>query len=220
MQKLSIPPEEFLTEYGSTLVSLGKADEAITHLKRSLAARPTADAAVSLSQAFLQIGETPQAVTNWELALKLNPVAHRASEGLADVALREGDAQKALEWLSPLEENGTLEPATAYLFQQIYQRLGDQKKAAVWQARTAQLRKRNQVASVVERLQIEAPNSYWAQIARAYRFAEAGNWSEAESVLQQVRDDDTLHPFVQQLTSAVKARAPLPPLEGIPVQNF
>ena len=141
MQKLSIPPEEFLTEYGSTLVSLGKADEAITHLKRSLAARPTADAAVSLSQAFLQIGETPQAVTNWELALKLNPVAHRASEGLADVALREGDAQKALEWLSPLEENGTLEPATAYLFQQIYQRLGDQKKAAVWQARTAQLAK-------------------------------------------------------------------------------
>ena len=220
LRKLTIPPEEFLTAYGSTLVSLGKGDEAIKVLKRSLETRATADAAVSLGQAYLQIGETEQAVAHWEQALTLNPGAHRACEGLADVALREGNAQKALDWLSPLEDSATLEPATTYLFQQAYSRLGDVKKAAVWQARTAQLRKRKQVASVVDRLIVEAPSSYWAQIVRAYRFAEAGNWSEAEGVLQQVRDNDTPHPFVQQLESAVKARGKLPPLEGIPVQNF
>ena len=220
MRKLTIPPEDFLTQYGSTMVSLGKGDEAIPLLQRSLEARATADAAVSLGQAYLQIGDTEQAVASWERALKLNPEAHRACEGLADQALRAGNAQQALDWLSPLEESATLEPATAYMFQRAYQRLGDQKKAAVWQARAAQLRKRNQVAAVVDRLQLEAPTSYWAQIVRAFRFAEAGNWSEAEGVLQQVRDNDTPHPFVQQLESAVKARGKLPPLEGIPVQSF
>ncbi|TXT28095.1 MAG: hypothetical protein FD138_2643 [Planctomycetota bacterium] len=220
LRKLTIPPEEFLTEYGSTLVSLGKGDEAIKILKRSLETRPMADAAVSLGQAYLQIGETEQAIANWELAVTLNPDAHRALEGLADQALRAGNAQKALEWLGPLENSATLEPATTYLFQQAYQRLGDLQKAAVWQARTTQLRKRNQVAAVIDRLQVEAPNSYWAQIARAYRFAESGNWSEAAELLQQVRDGETTHPFVQQLATAVKARGKLPPLEGMPVQNF
>lgn len=220
LRKLTIPPEDFLTEYGSTLVSLGKGDEAIKILKRGLETRPMADAAVSLGQAYLQIGDTQQAIANWELAVTLNPDAHRALEGLADQALRAGNAQKALEWLGPLENSATLEPATTYLFQQAYQRLGDLQKAAVWQARTTQLRKRNQVAAVIDRLQVEAPNSYWAQIARAYRFAESGNWSEAAELLQQVRDGETTHPFVQQLATAVKARGKLPPLEGMPVQNF
>ena len=220
LHALPIPPEEFLTEYGSTLVSLGRGDSAITHLRRSLEIRPTAEAAVSLGQAFLQIGETEPAATNWKLALTLNPKSHRACEGLADFALRDGNAQKALEWLRPLEEGATLEPTTAYLFQQIHQRLGNTEKAAVWQTRTAQLRKRNQVAAVIERLQVEAPSSYWAQVARAYRFAEAGNWSEANGVLQQVRDDDSPHSFVQQLTSAIKTRGTLPPLEEIPIRNF
>lgn len=220
LRALPIPPEEFLTEYGGTLVSLGRGDEAITLLQRSLETRPTADAAVSLGQAFLQIGETERAVANWELALTLNPSAHRACEGLADLALRDGNVRQALEWLSPLEESATLEPTTAYLFQQIYQRSGELKKAAIWQDRTAQLRKRKQVAAVIERLQVEAPSSYWAQVARAYRFAEAGNWSEAEGVLQQVRDDDAPQAFVRQLTSAIKARGTLPPLEEIPIRNF
>lgn len=220
LRKLTVPPEEFLTEYGSTLVSLGKGDEAIKVLKRSLENRPMADAAVSLGQAYLQIGDTQQAAANWELAVKLNPAANRALEGLADLALREGNAQKALEWLSPLQESATLEPATTYLFQQAYQRSGDLQKAEVWKARTAQLRKRNQVAAVIDRLQVEAPNSYWAQIARAYRFAEVGNWSEAEGLLQQLRDNETPHPFVQQLSTAVKTHGKLPPLEGMPVQNF
>lgn len=220
LRTLTIPPEEFLTEYGSTLVSLGKGDEAIQVLKRSLEVRPMADTAVSLGQAHLQIGESEQAAANWELALKLNPAANRAREGLADLALRGGNAQKALEWLSPLQESALLEPATTYLFQQAYQRSGDLQQAEVWKARTAQLRRRNQVAAVIDRLQVEAPNSYWAQVARAYRFAEAGNWSEAEGLLQQVRDDETPHPFVQRLSAAVKARGTLPSLEGMPVQNF
>ncbi len=220
LQGLSIPPEDFLSEYGSTLVSLGRSDEAVSLLKRSLETRATPEAAVSLGQAFLQLGETQQAVANWERAVELAPQSHRARESLADIALREGHAQEALGWLHPLEDSAKLEPATAYLFQRIYQRSGDTAKAAIWQTRTAQLRERREVESVVDRLQIEAPTSYWAQIARAYRFAETGNWSEAQGLLQQIRGEDSPHTFAQQLMKAVKTRGPLPPLEEFPIPSY
>ena len=220
LRGLSISPEEFLSAYGGTLVSLGRSDEAVGLLKRSLETRATPDAAVSLGQALLQLGETREAVANWELAVKLEPQSHRARESLADIALREGHAQTALEWLQPLEDSAKLEPATAFLLQRIYQRLGDSEKAAIWQARTAQLRRKREVESAVDRLQIEAPHSYWAQIIRAYRFAEAGNWSEAEVLMQQIRDSDSTEAFVQQFRHSVKIHGALPPMETIPIRLF
>ena len=220
LRSLSVPAEEFLSEYGGTLVSLGKSDAAVSILKRSLETRATADAAVSLGQALLQLGKTREAVANWELAVKLEPQSHRARESLADIALREGHAQEALDWLQPLEASTQLEPASAFLLQRIYQRLGDTEKAAVWQTRTAQLRRKREVESAVDRLQIEAPHSYWAQIIRAYRFAESGNWSEASLLMQQVRDNDSQEEFVQQFRIALKTHGALPPLATIPIRLF
>lgn len=220
LRGLSISPEEFLSAYGGTLVSLGRSDEAVGLLKRSLAKRTTLDAAVSLGQALLQLGETREAVTHWELAVKLDPQSHQARESLADIALREGHAQAALEWLQPLEESAKLGPATAFLLQRIYHRLGNTEKAGLWQARTAQLRRKRDVESAVDRLQIEAPHSYWAQIIRAYRFAEGENWSEAEVLLQQIRDTESPEAFVQQFRQSVKTHGALPPLETIPIRLF
>lgn len=220
LQKLSVPAEDFLSQYGGTLVSLGRSDEAVGLLKRSLEIKSTPAAAVSLGQARLQLGDTQQAVAHWKLAVELDPRSHRAREGLADVALREGHAQEALQWLLPLEESPRLEPATAYLFQRIYQRLGESAKAAIWQDRMAELRQQRQIESAVDRLLIEAPTSYWAQVVRAYRFAETGNWLEAQSVLQQLRDDDARHAFVEQFRNAVKTRGTLPPLKEIPIRLF
>jgi tetratricopeptide (TPR) repeat protein len=220
LRGLNIPPEDFLSEYGSTLVSLGRSDEAIGILKRSLETRATAEAAVSLGQAHLQLGETRLAVANWELAVRLAPESHRARESLADLALRDGQPQTALEWLQPLQDSPKLEPATAFLFQQVYQRLGDSEQAAIWQARTARLRRRQEVESAVALLQIESPNSYWAQIVRAYRFAQEGNWSEAQRLLQQLHSTDSKHEFVQHFQNAVKSRGALPPLESIPIRLF
>ncbi|GDY06980.1 hypothetical protein LBMAG52_04660 [Planctomycetia bacterium] len=220
LRALSVPAEDFLTEYGGTLVSLGRSDEAVGLLKRSLEIRATSAAAVSLGQAQLQLGDTQQAVAHWELAVKLDPQSHRAREGLADVALREGHVREALEWLQPLAESPQLEPATAYLFQRIYQRLGESPQAAIWQARTAELRQRREIESAVDRFLMEAPSSYWAQVVRAYRFAESGNWSEAQGVLQQLRDADLQHAFVEQFRSAVRTRGALPPLKEIPIRLF
>ena len=220
LRKLTVPAEDFLSEYGGTLVSLGRSDEAVSLLQRSLETRPTPAAAVSLGQAQLQLGDIQQAAANWKLAVELDPQSHRAREGLADVALREGHAQEALEWLRPLEESPKLEPATTYLFQRIYQRLGESSQAAIWQARTAELRQQREIESAVDRLLIEAPSSYWAQVVRAYRFAETGNWSEAQGTLQQLRDADPRHPFVEQFRSAVRTRGTLPPLKEIPIRSF
>lgn len=220
LRKLSVPAEDFLSQYGGTLVSLGRSDEAVSLLQRSLEIRPTPAAAVSLGQAQLQLGVAQQAVANWKLAVELDPQSHRAREGLADVALREGHAQEALGWLRPLEESARLEPATTYLFQRIYQRLGETSQAAIWQARTAELRQQREIESAVDRLLIEAPSSYWAQVARAYRFAETGNWSEAHGTLQQLRDADPQHAFVEQFRNAVRTRGTLPPLREIPIRLF
>lgn len=220
LRKLTVPAEDFLSEYGGTLVSLGRSDEAVSLLQRSLEIRPTPAAAVSLGQAKLQVGDSQQAVANWELAVKLDPQSHRAREGLADVALREGHVREALEWLRPLEESPRLEPATTYLFQRIYQRLGETSKAAIWQARTAELRQQREIESAVDRLLIEAPSSYWAQVVRAYRFAETGNWSEAHGTLQQLRDAEPQHAFVEQFRNAVRTRGTLPPLREIPIRLF
>lgn len=220
LRKLTVPAEDFLSEYGGTLVSMGRSDEAVSLLKRSLEIRPTPAAAVSLGQAQLQLGDAQQAVANWELAVTLDPQSHRAREGLADVTLREGRVREALEWLRPLEESPRLEPATTYLFQRIYQRLGETSQAAIWQARTVELRRQREIESAVDRLLIEAPSSYWAQVVRAYRFAETGNWSEAQGVLQQLRDADPQHKFVEQFRSAVRTRGTLPPLKEIPIRSF
>jgi tetratricopeptide (TPR) repeat protein len=220
LRKLSVPAEDFLSEYGGTLVSLGRSDEAVGLLKRSLEIRPTPAAAVSLGQAQLQLGDAQQAVADWKLAVELDSQSHRAREGLADVALREGQVQEALEWLRPLEESPRLKPATTYLFQRIYQRLGDSSQAAIWQARTSELRRQQEIESAVDRLLIEAPSSYWASVVRAYRFAETGNWSEAQEVLQQLRDADPQHAFVEQFRNAVRTRGPLPPLVEIPIRSF
>ncbi len=220
LRKLTVPAEDFLSEYGGTLVSLGRSDEAVSLLQRSLKIRRTPAAAVSLGQAQLQLGDAQQAVVHWKLAVELDPQSHRAREGLADVALREGDVKEALEWLRPLEESPRLEPATTYLFQRIYQRLGDTSQAAIWQARTADLRQQREIESAVDRLLIEAPSSYWAQVARAYRFAETGNWPEAQRALQQLRDADPQHAFVEQFRNAVRTRGTLPPLREIPIRLF
>jgi tetratricopeptide (TPR) repeat protein len=220
LRTLTVPVEDFLSQYGGTLVSLGRSDEAIGLLKRSLEKRETPAAAVSLGQAQLQLGDTQQAVANWKLAVKLDPRSHRAREGLADIALREGQAQAALDWLQPLKESPQLEPATTYLFQRIYQRMGDTEQAAIWQARTTELRKQREIEAAVDRLLIEAPSSYWAQVVRAYRLAEAGNWSETQSVLQQLRDTDSPHAFVEQFRNAVRTRGTLPPLKEIPIRLF
>lgn len=220
LRGLNVPAEDFLTSYGETLVSLGRSDEAIGLLKRSLAIRATAAAAVSLGQAQLQLGDTSQAIAQWELAVKLDPQSHRARDGLADLALREGHVREALEWLRPLEESPRLEPTTTYLFQRIYQRLGESDQAAHWQARTAELRQQREIEEAVDRLLIEDPNSYWAQVVRAYRFAETGNWPEAQGMLKQLRDADPQHAFVEQLRSAMKTRGTLPPLKEIPIRLF
>lgn len=220
LRDLPISPEQFLSEYGGTLLGMGRSNDAIPLLKRSLEIRPTASAATALGQAFLQLGDTEQAVAQWELAVKLDPESHRAREGLADLALREGRADQALEWLQPLEDSDKLEPATAFLMQRICQRLGDSEKAAAWQVRANQLRRKREVESAADRLLVEAPSSYWSQIVRAYRVAESGNWLEAQRLLQQVRDVDSPHEFVQQLQNAVKTRGPLPPLEEIPIRSF
>lgn len=220
LRGLPIPPEQFLSEYGGTLLSMGRSNEAIPLLRRSLEIRSTAAAATTLGQAFLHRGETAQAVAHWELAVKLDPRTHRAREGLADIALREGDTQQALEWLKPLEDSNKLESATAFLMQRIFQRLGDVEKAATWQVRANQLRRKREVESAVDRLLVESPSSYWSQIVRAYRVAESGNWSEAQRLLQQVHDGDSPHEFVQQLQSAVKTRGPLPSLDEIPIRLF
>jgi hypothetical protein len=55
---------------------------------------------------------------------------------------------------------------------------------------------------------------------RAYRFAEQGNWIEAEALTEDVLREAPQESFVQELAVAVQRRGELPALEKLPVKLF
>ncbi len=58
------------------------------------------------------------------------------------------------------------------------------------------------------------------QLPVAVDQAETGNWPEAQRALQQLRDADPQHAFVEQFRNAVRTRGTLPPLREIPIRLF
>ncbi len=65
-----------------------------------------------------------------------------------------------------------------------------------------------------------SPHSFWANVARAHRFAALGNWQQAEDMLNELAREAPQDAFVQDLAAAVRKRGDLPPLERLPVKQF
>ena len=88
------------------------------------------------------------------------------------------------------------------------------------QQRTDALRKREQVEETIASILVDDPNSFWAHIIRAHRFAANGNWEEAQAIVEPLASRSPVDPFVADLAQAIRQRSTLPPITRIPLLKF
>jgi tetratricopeptide (TPR) repeat protein len=217
---LQVTPDEFFLQYGRTFQQLGKPAESLAPLKQSAAVRQTPEALILLGNAALQLGKPGNAAQAWERAVRLDPTAGEAREGLANLALQNGQGDVALKWLQPLENDPVLLSSTAYMFQRAYTLLKDDVSTRKWQEITAKKRRAEEIRRDLNNLMKDSPDTFWARAARAHRFAERGNWTEAEVLLKRLLKEGPDETFIIELADAVFRRAELPPIEKIPIEHF
>jgi tetratricopeptide (TPR) repeat protein len=214
-QNLQSPPADFYLQYGQTLLSSGQAEASLEPLKRSAAAQETPDVLVTLGNAALQLGRLDDAKAAWQRALVLDEKNVVAREGLAEVALQARQADAAIKWLAPLgEANPTLQ--TAYLRQRSYGVLGNKEEEQRWRNLATEQRKKQEFRGVIDRLVLDSPLSFWAQAVQAHRFAEQGNWRQAELLIGPLLKQAPEEPFLVALAAAIRRQRDLPALELLP----
>jgi tetratricopeptide (TPR) repeat protein len=219
-EHLQIPAADFFSEYGRILLKDGKPDLALTSLQHSLEIKESAGVLASLGQAQQNLGRQDGALISWKRAVELDSNQQLARESLAQAALRAGQADEAQKWLEPIVNSGRLGSSVSYLMQRICQSHDDREGALRWQERTELLRKKEKLLVTVNHVLIESPESYWARAIRAYRFAESGNWSEAEAIARSLLAEPINEPFVTDLVTCIRTRGTLPSLELLPVHKF
>lgn len=220
LQDLQVSREDFLLEQGRTLLSAGRPAEAVAPLQDCLAETKSAEGFLLLGNACHQLGQEARADQAWREALDLENAHVPAREALANASLQQGNPRDALDWLAPLVAHPQLPASTAYLFQRAHTLAGNSSAADRWAQRVAQARAAEKRSSAINTLLLEAPQSFWAQVVRAHRFAAAGNWGQAEAILQGLQRENPSDPFFVELVESVGRRGPLPSLDTLPIQQF
>jgi tetratricopeptide (TPR) repeat protein len=219
-KNLQVTPDDLYLQQGRTFMLLGKPAEALDPLKRSVAIHEAPEAFVLLGDAAMQLGEPRNAALAWQKAIELDPLNREARVALANIALQSGQGEEALKWLKPLEAVPGMPASAAYLFQRTYTLLKNEDEIKKWQAITAKQRRIEELNNDIDVLLLENPEAFWARVARAHRFAERGNWSEAEVLLKRLLKEAPAETFVIELADAVFRRAELPSIEKLPVEHF
>ncbi len=217
---LQIPAHEFLREYGSVLLQNGQPESAVDALQKSLKLNPDSDAETWLGDAFLRTSRPELAEQAWRRAVDLQPGNRRPREALARQALQNRDPSEAMNWLTPLK-SGHLRASTAYLLQRACSQAGESEQAAEWRRRYDELTVLERRDAAIQHLLIESPESWWAQVIRAWRMADDENWGEAASLVASLLNEDKeSDPFLQDLVEAIHERGTLPSLDRLPIQHF
>ena len=216
---LQIPPAEFFLEYGRVLLAMGEPALAEKLISRSLNIQQSPAAQVSLGESRFQLGKAVEARQSFEDALAGDPYSIAARKGLATLALAEGQADRAVELLIPIERSDAVTSEIAFLLQRGYLRLGNAAAAQQWREKADELRLEENVKSAADQVLRDTPDSDWAVVIRAYKFARVGNWSEAETILNSLGSGSQSQPFIRDLCAAVKIRGPLPSLQDLPIRD-
>lgn len=216
---LQVPPEEFLSEFARVLLEDGQAGRAKRLIDQSLAKRETADARLLLGNVLIQTGDDVGAVAAWSRSAELAPQRREPREALANAELSAGHVAAALAWIKPVASSDQLTSSSAYLMQRICSATGDRDGSRKWQSRAATLRDKERLAATIDRALVESPESFWSRVIRAYRFAESGNWSQADAQLGPLTQEAPQEQFVRDLATAARSRnrSALPPLERLPI---
>ena len=219
-ENLQVSAAEFFGEYGRVLLEDGHPESARDTLERSLTLKEDAEIRACLGQALRQTGDEVGAVAAWKRSLESTPALREPRESLADAALRAGHFEEARNWLEPALTGLNVSSSVTYLMQRVCLASGDREAAQTWQVRTEELRKREKLRSAINHVLVESPESFWARAIRAYQFAEAGNWQQAEVLTSALLAESTRQPFVLELAACVRKRGPLPSLELLPIHQF
>ena len=246
---LQIPAAEFLDEFGRVVNKSGDPERAFELLQRSIEVaekshpdpderqkRQLAGTLAVLGDVCLQLGRQKDAESHWRRAVEYCPDRAEPREALARLESGRGDGESALEWLAPLLTTEVELASVAYAASRAFAMTGDVDRSARWRARFERLDQAERLRSTLDQVLITSPDSFWASVIRAWRFADAGNWSEAERIVvpllearRRVTDrsagDDPIDSadatnFVEELHHAIKTRGSLPPLDRLPVRDF
>jgi tetratricopeptide (TPR) repeat protein len=218
-EHLQVSAADFFGEYGRILIKDGKPEKAREALERSLTLRESPDVRALLGDAFQQLGDEALAADNWKAALLKAPALREPREFLAQAAFRAGKYDEARNWLEPALATNPPSSST-YLMQRICTALQQRDEAAQWQQRTEEIRKREKYRAAINHTLVESPESFWARAIRAYQFAEAGNWRQAEVMTDELVSEASREPFVRELAACVRNRGPLPSLDLLPLHQF
>jgi tetratricopeptide (TPR) repeat protein len=217
LKDMQVPPNEFLYNYGDGLLSEGQAEEAIGVLERSVALRETAEAYVTLGNAYLQSQKPHDAERSWRRAVDLDPLNVKAREELAQRALKEGDSRKAIEWMQPLIRSNRYRGQGAYLLMRAYAFLNDEAESQRWRKTALSMRSREARENLINQVLRDLPDAFWSRFVRAHRFASSGNWAQARAMVDDLMKSHPEQPLLKELDRAIRNRGGLPSLDRIPI---
>jgi tetratricopeptide (TPR) repeat protein len=212
---LQVPAAEFFYEFGRATLLARDPVRAIELLERSRQFAPQADTLLALGEAYSQSGRIDEASDAWREAVSHDPEHVLARLSLANLALGRRDVHEAQDWLRPLEASANITSDVAFSLERMYQFLDNADEARRWRTRGEGLLAQEEVEKAVYCWVRDKPDSSWARVIRAYRFAEAGNWIEAERMLGPVLPSSPEHGFVMALSHAIQTRGDLPELVHI-----
>ncbi len=219
LEGLQVPPEEFLEQYATVLMNIGRDDDARRLLERGIAVRPTATSHHLLGKVLLRNGNQEEARRHWITSIELDPSAVSPREELVSEALARGDLAGAKEWIGPLERLADRRFPSAYLFQRLAAFEKDDAAFASWKARTDALRDKEDRIKSLEQMMASGPRSYWGTAVRAHKFATLGNWRQARDLFEGLQPRDDEDPFITELREAIRNQSPLPSLDRVPLDQ-
>jgi tetratricopeptide (TPR) repeat protein len=137
------PRSIFWSEFGKSLLLMGRAEEAQRYLHRALREGDDASVADLLGQSYYLQGALDDAEQCWRLALQLDPERPGAWWRLGKLELQRGRPAEAIE---PLRRSSALEPEAIgplYDLSLAYRRLGQNEESAKFSQQANRLRGKN-----------------------------------------------------------------------------
>ncbi|MCA9104914.1 MAG: tetratricopeptide repeat protein [Planctomycetales bacterium] len=221
-KRLRTNPADLFYTYGSGLLEVGRAEDALVAFNRSLELGRNPNTYVAVGNAQVELGHPELAERAWRQALEIAADHPAAREKLAQVAIENEQPRDAIDLLLPLTESDFVSSSTSFLLQRAYALAGDEEKAKEWSEYTAEIRKRENLMNVVNSVLRSAPTSMWGRAIRAHMALSFQRYEDAEQLVATLPAEAQQQPFIARLVEAVEEHNPekLPRFDELPVDLY
>ena len=147
-----------------------------------------------------------------------DPARPAVYEYLSEIALQQGNAERAVSRLEPLIERKLLSENGAYQLWRAHTLLGHRAEALQWYDETTRIRRESQRLGALKREAEQSPESPLAMLVAVYDAATAGDLPAAGRILATLlRTFPEVYQIglVTQLVTAVQQRSPLPSISSL-----